>query len=562
MSKESLDNIEKDTTENIKLAGDSIIFGLRTNSLKINNNELDPITKAVREEILMKQLNMLKEAYSQHGNHEDVKKYDNEEFKEYLRSEQGKLELAKISKIPQVEQDLNSIEVSGYKAVHSQFAKNFQDIAWTQDASSDIKRSTEVTGANGDKITTIVETTHNTSPITVTLNNGSTQKISSYRTIDFPQELDSGKGPMHVSMAVKDANGNNIAEEKAVYFTAHYDKEGKLTEVSSPQPVKFSGEGKDAVAYIERGGEVYTLAVTKGKYMDMMKEVEQNKGIGINISSVEKSAPVVSNHIEQVASLTPAKIDKLAKDDPRVLKDFLNTAQNLVDEISTLNDMSKQSIKQQEPSIASKTKAVAGSLITQEAVTEAKLLDYQQLTIKADKPATINNSNLHNQFTAAAKDMSAGITSIKNIASKALEMDKITKDFNDNSRTTEDVKLIMQQYNLKDSDLKNIYNQAMDNAISEKNGTMALRTAKNMDSLYHNMSEDDKKYMDHKQNLDQTRKMQERSTNSSDKNQSTETNKASIQEKLTEKSANAPYTTSNIGRLQKNNKGIDGHHNR
>jgi hypothetical protein len=85
-------------------------------------------------------------------------------------------------------------------------------------------------------------------------------------------------------MAVKDQNGRNISEKEAVYFTAHYDEQGKLTEISSPIPVKFMGNDDKAVGYIERNGKVYTLPVTQGKYKEMMKEVAKNQGMAVDLS--------------------------------------------------------------------------------------------------------------------------------------------------------------------------------------------------------------------------------------------------------------------------------------
>jgi hypothetical protein len=85
-------------------------------------------------------------------------------------------------------------------------------------------------------------------------------------------------------MAVKDQNGRNISEKDAVYFTAHYDEQGKLTEISSPIPVKFMGNDDNAVGYIERNGKVYTLPVTQGKYKEMMREVAKNKGMAVDLS--------------------------------------------------------------------------------------------------------------------------------------------------------------------------------------------------------------------------------------------------------------------------------------
>ena len=608
MSKESLDE-----PQNVKLAGDSIIFGFSADSLKIGDAQLDPITKAVREEILMKQLNILKEAYKQHGKEEAVKGYDDEEFKKYLRSEQGQLELAELSKKPETEKALNEIEVAGYKAVHSRFAENFKDVDWKNDVASDIKRSTEVTGPNGDKIVTIVETTHNTSPASVTLSNGTTKQISSYRTIDFPQKLDSGKGPMHVSMAVKDANGNNIEENKAVYFTAHYDKAGKLTEVSSPQPVKFAGEGNDAVAYIERGGEVYTLAVTKGKYMEMIQEVTKNQEVGVDRSAAKVEpavepavvapaqaiqpiaqgepavepavepivvAPPVNRPLEAAApannspeapapannppeapaharkalnpkELTSAKQSNLVTErdlleqgsgslDADRTKNLKEAAQKLADGISSISKMETQQ-NQELASIENLKDRRTGSPIGQSAVEGAT--ENGSFSITAPKPIEGNTGKSGVAFAAAAKKMSEDMTALRaalgDAASKPLQIEQVAKDFNDNSKSPDEVKAIIKQHNLKDSDLKNVYDQAMNNAISEKDAPMALIAAKNMDSLYQNMSQEKQKSVKHKENLDATKLMKSPPGSSKDKEQDAMKKASSIQNKLSERSDKA-----------------------
>ena len=96
---------------------------------------------------------------------------------------------------------------------------------------------------------------------------------------------------MHLSMVALKADGTKPSKDKAVYFTAHYEEgpNGKpqLKEISSPKPLKFAGTGDDAIAYIEHGGEIYTLAVTRGKYKEMMKEVELNQGQSIDLSQSE-----------------------------------------------------------------------------------------------------------------------------------------------------------------------------------------------------------------------------------------------------------------------------------
>ena len=118
-------------------------------------------------------------------------------------------------------------------------------------------------------------------------------------------------------MAAKDVNGRNIAEKDAVYFTAHYDTNGKLTEVSSPIPVKFMGKGDDAVGYIERDGRVFTLPITQGKYKEMMIEVAKNKGHGVDLSqevAVEAKDRVMTNaKAPEVPSPSLAEVDKGVK---------------------------------------------------------------------------------------------------------------------------------------------------------------------------------------------------------------------------------------------------------
>ena len=123
----------------------------------------------------------------------------------------------------------------------------------------------------------------------------------SIRSIEFPPSLKEGSGPMHASFALKDANGHNMPAKDAVYFTVHYDKSGKLMEVTSPQPIKFMGKEDNAIGYIERNGEVYTLPVTKKAYNEMMTEVAKNQGMGINLSPKER----ISSGAEVSAQVKP-----------------------------------------------------------------------------------------------------------------------------------------------------------------------------------------------------------------------------------------------------------------
>ncbi len=271
-------------------ARDSIIFGLQNDQAKTltSSGDIDLITEAIRKEILVKQQKMLQEEIG--ATTPAIKGLDHQKFMEYLlATQEGKDAAAKVFAKPVIQMNLNRIEVEGYKAVHSQFKNSFSNINWVteqvQGATTASKtKSCEIKNKDGQPVVTIKEITHDIVPTIVELGDSRKVSVVSYRTIDFPKGLETGKGPLHLSMAAKDINGKNISEKDAVYFTAHYDANGKLTEVSSPIPMKFMGKGDDAVGYIERNGEVYTMPVTQGKYKEMMKEVAKNKGMGIDLS--------------------------------------------------------------------------------------------------------------------------------------------------------------------------------------------------------------------------------------------------------------------------------------
>ncbi|MEY4463246.1 MAG: Cell surface antigen [Pseudomonadota bacterium] len=167
----------------------------------------------------------------------------------------------------------------------------FKPMQWNDPAGGDNTRAQIVKNDEGEEICTLNEKTHKTKPFTVAKQDGTQIQVSSYREIDFPIKLDKADGSMHLSMVALKADGTKPSKDKAVYFTAHYEEgpNGKplLKEISSPQPLKFAGDGRDAVAYIEHGGEIYTLAVTRGKYQEMMKEVAINKGQAVDLSQAE-----------------------------------------------------------------------------------------------------------------------------------------------------------------------------------------------------------------------------------------------------------------------------------
>ena len=267
----------KKTLEGIELAGYKNVH----NTFSADNYRENKI-KEEQEELLRKYLNN-DPAYA-----EEAK--DKEKFRQFLANlnagqRQGLYDKA-LSDTKFKEQ---------YENVRREYANKyvggFKPMEWAASADkNDQKREQVVRNGVGNEICTLTETTHNTKPMTV-IEGGKTFTINSYRTIDFPVKLDEkASGTMHLSLVARDKDGNAPPVDKAVYFTAHYEASPppdgipKLKEVSSPQPLKFLGTGDDAVGYVEHGGEIYTLPVTKGNYEAMMREVAINKGQGVDVS--------------------------------------------------------------------------------------------------------------------------------------------------------------------------------------------------------------------------------------------------------------------------------------
>jgi hypothetical protein len=248
------------------------------------------IAEEIRQQIILKQMYVLRDdiAYKTQDNAEKTKiqNLKDAELKAFINSPENREKVSTALNDKEVQQMLRDVEVAGHKYIQDEFKKDFKDIQWESGPQTDT-RVNVIKDEDGNKICDLTEKTIRQNPVTITLADGSDKVVSSYRSIDFPQSLDAS-GPMDLAIAVKDVNGKNIAANKAVYFTAHYDDAGKLTEVSTPMPLKFMGEGKDAIGYIERDGEIYTLPVTKGKYQEMMQEVAKNNGMSMDLSQTVK----------------------------------------------------------------------------------------------------------------------------------------------------------------------------------------------------------------------------------------------------------------------------------
>ncbi len=253
------------------LSRDTVVLPVSSPSIKVPSitstpSVVDPITQSIRDEVLIKQQLYLQQEIAKvipttERNH--FLDQDLSSFRAFLQTDNGKEKLSLAMQKPETEAQLQTIESSGYKEVHNQFQDSFKNVDWVSPPNSKIRFS-EIKDSDGQHITSLKETTIQAST-QVVLEDGTARSIKSYRQIEFPKDLGQ-KGPAHFSMAVKDENGRNVPEKDGVYFTAHYDDKGKLTEVSSPVPVKFMGKGDDAIGYIERNGKAYTLPVTQGKY--------------------------------------------------------------------------------------------------------------------------------------------------------------------------------------------------------------------------------------------------------------------------------------------------------
>ncbi|AAU03957.1 Sca4 family spreading effector [Rickettsia typhi] len=292
-----------------------------SNSLPHGDQKSDPITEAIRKEILEKQRDILRE-YLANTNPElaaqIAKEEDDKKFRAFLSNQDNYALINKAFEDPETKKNLEEVEIVGYRNILSTYSAasgypgGFQPVQWENQVSASDLRSTVVKNDAGEELCTLNETTIKTNSLIVAKQDGTQVQINSYREIDFPIKLDKADGSMHLSMVALKADGTKPAKDKAVYFTAHYEEgpNGKpqLKEISSPQPLKFVGTGDDAVAYIEHGGEIYTLAVTRGKYKAMMKEVALNNGQSVDLSqTIAEDLTKVQgpSHVRHTPIITP-----------------------------------------------------------------------------------------------------------------------------------------------------------------------------------------------------------------------------------------------------------------
>ncbi|WP_341753916.1 Sca4 family protein [Candidatus Tisiphia endosymbiont of Dioctria rufipes] len=418
---------------------DPSLDAIRTSSFSAADQDVDPITQAIRNQILTKQRELIVADLVKDNIAKPAEIGDLTKFRAYCENEENKEKISKVLRGVELKRALEQVEIAGYKNVHTQFADRFSTMEWKDgvgESGNGITTKTHIVrDVNDNEIARLTEATHQINPPqTVQKSDGTTVEIKNYRTIDFPIKLNEG-GPMHLSLAVKDSLGRNIAASKAVYFTAHYDDNGKLIEVSSPRPVKFNGTGRDAVGYIEHGGQIYTLPVTQEKYKAMMQEVAQNKGHDVDISQ-----SIDTPSVDRIIT-SPQKTEELGRTKEAVVSLTDTTQEEGVNARVNILEESKPTL-QNAPVLTPKVvdnvrtaSKLVESKSVKETVNEVVQSFRKNLTTRVISPQKTNV-----EITAQAEDI------YKNLQKKELEKQKqyINEELEKLSTPQEQIKLLQE----------------------------------------------------------------------------------------------------------------------
>ncbi|WP_342638844.1 Sca4 family protein [Orientia tsutsugamushi] len=203
------------------------------------------------------------------------------------------------------------------------FAASFSTLDWDTQANS-VGNTTQKTITNdaGEKVTDLISHSNKTQ-LSASVN-GITKTVTKHRTIDIPSAVEENKGPLDLALVAQDATGKNMPESKAVYLTAHYNKEGKLVEMTHPEPLIFFSDEPSSPAYTVINNEVYTLPITKEKYDQLTKEISQNiqeqdKDKEREQEAVDKFT-VGSRQTDIHKEKSIQQADEVSKDAPKSLK--------------------------------------------------------------------------------------------------------------------------------------------------------------------------------------------------------------------------------------------------
>ncbi|WP_250311784.1 Sca4 family protein [Rickettsia endosymbiont of Oedothorax gibbosus] len=296
-------------TSPYKLAPSEIVPAIVAQS-KVAPIKVDLVTLAFRQEIIDKQQTTLKNILAE-ANITAISvanlAVNSQQFKEFVENNNELIQKTWANSITKstVTQAMND-EVQSYAKIHQ--ANNFKPLTWSNQPPIDNTTDTRsrVIKVKDEELFKLTETKVKTST-KVILEDGVTEiEISNYRNINLPLAIKPSGTAVHLSFPVQNEKGENIEVSKALYFTTHYNEQGKLVEITNPLSLKFTGDDKDAIGYIQRGKHIYTIPVTKGQYEAMLQEVAKNQGCSINISqtiSSEASDLLIHNsELKQIQS--------------------------------------------------------------------------------------------------------------------------------------------------------------------------------------------------------------------------------------------------------------------
>ncbi|WP_375331393.1 Sca4 family protein [Candidatus Tisiphia endosymbiont of Oplodontha viridula] len=456
--------LQEPAEENLRELEDPSFDAIRTPFFSAADRDVDPITQAIRNQILTKQRELIVEALVKNNIAKLEEIGDITKFRAYCENEENKEKISEVLRGVELKRALEQVEIAGYKNVHTQFADRFSTMEWKDGVGASgngiTTRTQIVRDVNDREIATLTEATHQINPPqTVQKSDGTTVEITNYRTIDFPIELEDG-GPMHLSLAVKDQHGRNIAASKAVYFTAHYDDDGKLIEVSSPRPVKFNGTSPDAVGYIEHAGQVYTLPVTQEKYKAMMQEVAKNKGHGVDISqsidtlSVDRiiTSPQKTEELGRTKEAVVSLADTTQKEEVNARGNILDKPLDALDPTPVLKPekVNPRGNIIDEPKPTLQNAPVLTPKVVDNVRTASRLVGSKSVKESAKELAQSLRKNLATQVIPSRKtnvEITAQAEEIyKNLQKNALEKQKqyINEELKKLSTPQEQIKLLME----------------------------------------------------------------------------------------------------------------------
>jgi 120 KDa Rickettsia surface antigen/LepB N-terminal domain len=316
---------EAQATEPYKVAPSEIVPAI------VAPIKVDLVTLAFRQEIIAKQQTTLKNILTE-ANITAISganlAINSQQFKEFVENNNELIQKTWANSITKstVTQAMND-EVQSYAKIHQ--ANNFKPLTWSNQPPIDNTTDTRsrVIKVKDEELFKLTETKVKTST-KVVLEDGVTEtEISNYRNINLPLAIKPSGTAVHLSFPVQNEKGENIEVSKALYFTTHYNEQGTLVEITNPLSLKFTGDNKDAIGYIQRGKNIYTIPVTKGQYESMMQEVTKNKGCNINISQTimppEASDVIMHDELKQIQNKLKRHVNinnEVPKIAPKMLK--------------------------------------------------------------------------------------------------------------------------------------------------------------------------------------------------------------------------------------------------